>query len=92
MLESLAEHRRLDEGKSLQTYMSCLLKKGELEITTYLGAEAFYPGHFAAAGEPCLTKRSTLRRGDSYLLLFHTYHVVNGDCSAACLVCALHMS
>jgi hypothetical protein len=44
MLESLTERRRLDEGKSLQTYVSCLFKKGELDITTYLGAEAFCPG------------------------------------------------
>jgi hypothetical protein len=66
MLESLAEHRRLDKGTSLQTYVSCLFKKAELDITTYLGAEAFCPGHFAAAGEPRSTKRSTLRRGDSY--------------------------
>jgi DMATS type aromatic prenyltransferase len=65
MLESLAGHRRLDEGKGLQTYVSCLFKK-ELDITTYLGAEAFHPARLAPKGEPCLTKRSTLRRGDSY--------------------------
>ena len=44
MLESLAEHRRLDEGQGVQTYVSCLFKKsGELDITTYLAPEAFHP-------------------------------------------------
>ena len=48
MLESLAEHRRLDDGNGLQTYVSCLFKNnGELDITTYLGAEAFHPGRLA---------------------------------------------
>lgn len=47
MLESLTEHRRLDDGNGLQTFVSCLFKKnGELDITTYLGAEAFHPGRF----------------------------------------------
>ncbi|RAQ99353.1 Aromatic prenyltransferase, DMATS type [Stemphylium lycopersici] len=66
MLESLAGHRRLDEGKGLQTYVSCLFKKGELDITTYLGAEAFHPGRLTPIEGPRLTKSSTLRRGDSY--------------------------
>ncbi len=44
MLQSLAEHRRLDDGKGLQTYVSCLLmKNGELDITSYIGPEAFDP-------------------------------------------------
>ncbi|EOA85721.1 hypothetical protein ACJQWK_07740 [Exserohilum turcicum] len=66
MLERLAGHRRLDEGKGLQTYVSCLFKKGELDITTYLGAEAFHPGRLGSTGGGLLTKASTLRRGDSY--------------------------
>ncbi|EMD88355.1 hypothetical protein COCC4DRAFT_44186 [Bipolaris maydis ATCC 48331] len=66
MLESLAEHRRLDQGKGLQTYVSCLFKEGELDITTYLGAEAFHPGRLASSVRPWLTKSSTLRRGDWY--------------------------
>lgn len=58
MLESLAEHRRLDDGNGLQTFVSCLFKNnGELDITTYLGAEAFHPGRFGQ-------RRPTRRRGD----------------------------
>ncbi|KAL8789692.1 MAG: hypothetical protein Q9195_006689 [Heterodermia aff. obscurata] len=44
MLETLSEHRGLGEGKGLQTFVSCLFKEGELDITTYLGAEAYHPG------------------------------------------------
>lgn len=67
MLESLAEHRQLDEGKGLQTYVSCLFKKGELEITTYLGPEAFHPDRFPRTEEPgSIRRRSTRRRGESY--------------------------
>ena len=58
MMESLAEHRRLEDGNGLQTFVSCLFKKdGELDITTYLGAEAFHPGRLSR-------RRSTRRRGD----------------------------
>ena len=43
MLESLAEHRSLNEGQGLQTYVSCIFKKsGELDITAYLAPEAFH--------------------------------------------------
>jgi DMATS type aromatic prenyltransferase len=50
MLQSLAQHRRLDEGKGLQTYVSCLIKKnGELDITTYIGPEAFDPARLQGA-------------------------------------------
>ncbi|KAF2133643.1 dimethylallyl tryptophan synthase GliD1 [Dothidotthia symphoricarpi CBS 119687] len=63
MLESLAGHRRLDEGKGLQTYVSCLFKKGELDITTYLGAEAFHKGRLPCKREQ---KRGTLRRDEWY--------------------------
>lgn len=58
MLESLTEHRRLEDGNGLQTFVSGLFKNnGELDITTYLGAEAF---HLARLGQ----RRSTRRRGD----------------------------
>ena len=44
MLHALAQHRKLDEGKGLQTYVSCLFKRnGELDITSYIGPEAFDP-------------------------------------------------
>jgi hypothetical protein len=52
MLESLAEHRRLGEGKGLQTYASFLLKKGDLDVTTYLGAGAFHHGRLISRREP----------------------------------------
>ncbi|KAI0393716.1 dimethylallyl tryptophan synthase GliD1 [Xylariaceae sp. FL0594] len=49
MLHSLAQHRRLEEGKGIQTYVSCLIRKnGELDITTYLGPEAFDPARLRA--------------------------------------------
>lgn len=58
MLESLGEHRRLDDSNGLQTFVSCLFKNdGELDITSYLGAEAFHPARLGK-------RRSTLRRGD----------------------------
>ncbi|KAI2643565.1 dimethylallyl tryptophan synthase GliD1 [Xylaria nigripes] len=42
MLHSLAQHRRLEDGKGLQTYVSCLFGiDGELDITSYIGPEAF---------------------------------------------------
>ena len=45
MLETLSEHRDVSEGKGLQTFVSCLFKpNGDLDITTYLGAEAYHPG------------------------------------------------
>ena len=45
MLEIVANHRRLDEGKGLQTYVSCMFKKGgELDITTYISPQVFHPG------------------------------------------------
>ncbi|KAK2599078.1 hypothetical protein QQS21_005419 [Conoideocrella luteorostrata] len=44
MLKGLAEHRRLDSGKGLQTYIGIMLRKnGALDVTSYLGAEAFDP-------------------------------------------------
>ncbi|KAL3477607.1 aromatic prenyltransferase [Aspergillus californicus] len=43
LLESIAQHRGLDEGKGIQTFVSCLFKKsGELDITTYIGPEALH--------------------------------------------------
>lgn len=58
MLESLTEHRRLEDGNGVQTFVSCLFKgSGELDITTYLGAEAFHPGRLEQ-------RRATRRRGD----------------------------
>jgi len=66
MLESIAEQRQLNEGKGLQTYVSCLFKKGDLDITTYLGAEAFHSRRFAPNEEPRLVRRSVRRRGESY--------------------------
>lgn len=60
MLESLAEHRSLDDGWGLQTFLSCQFKNnGELDITSYLAPEAFHPYRTAQ-------RRSTLRRGDDY--------------------------
>ncbi|KAL4783263.1 aromatic prenyltransferase [Aspergillus varians] len=47
LLESIAQHRGLEEGKGIQTFVSCLFKKsGELDITTYIGPEALHPLRF----------------------------------------------
>ncbi|KAI5922016.1 hypothetical protein F4810DRAFT_712052 [Camillea tinctor] len=59
MLETLTEHRRLGVGNGIQTYIACLFKKdGELDITTYLGAESFRPARLV---QP---RRATRRRGE----------------------------
>ncbi|KAF2799612.1 dimethylallyl tryptophan synthase GliD1 [Melanomma pulvis-pyrius CBS 109.77] len=45
MLESMADHRNVNDGKGLQTYVSCMFKKGgELDITTYISPQVFHPG------------------------------------------------
>ncbi|KAI0469319.1 dimethylallyl tryptophan synthase GliD1 [Xylaria cf. heliscus] len=50
MLQSLAQHRRLGEGKGMQTYVSCIFKKNnELDITSYIGPEAFDPARLGGA-------------------------------------------
>ncbi|KAL2787217.1 aromatic prenyltransferase [Aspergillus keveii] len=42
VLEDLAQHRRLEDGKGRQVYVSCAFKAGgELDVTSYLGLEPF---------------------------------------------------
>ncbi|KAL4746285.1 hypothetical protein BDW72DRAFT_197826 [Aspergillus terricola var. indicus] len=67
MLEKLAAHRGLEEGKGLQTYVSCLFKgDGEMDITSYLGPEAFAPARLVQNGNGTkAVKRATRRRSDS---------------------------
>ena len=58
MLVKLAEHRHLEEGLGLQTFLSCRFESnGELEITSYLAPDAF---HASRHGQ----RRATRRRGD----------------------------
>ncbi|KAF7514145.1 hypothetical protein GJ744_004470 [Endocarpon pusillum] len=58
MLETLGEHRRLDDSNGLQTWISCLIKKnGELDLTSYLASEAFHPAR--------LTQRRATRRRET---------------------------
>ena len=45
VLEGLAEHRLLDSVVGLQTYVSCVFKNGQLDITTYMSPEALHPQH-----------------------------------------------
>ncbi|PSN60587.1 dimethylallyl tryptophan synthase GliD1 [Corynespora cassiicola Philippines] len=48
MLRGLAEHRSLDDGKGLQTYVSCMFKKsGVLDVTSYISPQVFHPGRVA---------------------------------------------
>ncbi|ROV92002.1 hypothetical protein VSDG_07630 [Cytospora chrysosperma] len=57
-------HRGLETAKGLQTFISCLFKPdGELDVTTYLGAEAYHP---ARADKTESKRGSLLRRGDNY--------------------------
>jgi hypothetical protein len=40
----VAEHRDLGDGLGLQTYVTCVLKKGgEADVTTYMSAELLHP-------------------------------------------------
>ncbi|KAF9728935.1 hypothetical protein PMIN06_010359 [Paraphaeosphaeria minitans] len=52
MLENIAEHRRLDDGKGLQTYVSCMFKKNDvLDITSYISPQVFHPSRLAQWGQ-----------------------------------------
>lgn len=65
MLEGLARHRRLEEGKGMQTYVSCLFKEnGDLDVTSYIGPEAFDPNRLGRPFTPS-PRRSTRRRSES---------------------------
>ncbi|KAE8356777.1 aromatic prenyltransferase [Aspergillus coremiiformis] len=60
MLKNISQHRPLSQGKGIQTYVSCLFKKnGELDITSYIGPEAFVPARLVK------TARAVRRRSNS---------------------------
>ncbi|KAI1261846.1 aromatic prenyltransferase [Xylariaceae sp. FL1019] len=62
VLEQLNRHRNLHDGKGAHIYLSCLIKEdGELDITSYLGAEAVDP--VKSRGQT--STRRTRRRSDS---------------------------
>ncbi|KIA75507.1 dimethylallyl tryptophan synthase GliD1 [Aspergillus ustus] len=67
MLQALSPHRPLDQGKGMQTYVSCLFRKnGELDITSYIGPEAFAPTRLANGhGQLNGAKKATRRRSNS---------------------------
>jgi DMATS type aromatic prenyltransferase len=49
MLESLAEHRGLENGKGMHTYLSYMFSKnGEPDIKSYLCPEAYHPARLAS--------------------------------------------
>lgn len=49
MLESVAEHRGLENGKGLHTYISYMFsKKGEPDVKSYICPEAYHPARFVA--------------------------------------------
>ncbi|KAH7038344.1 aromatic prenyltransferase [Microdochium trichocladiopsis] len=61
VLKQLNRHRQLHDGKGAHIFISCLITKdGELDITSYLGAEAVDPSKTAQARQ-----RKTRRRSDS---------------------------
>lgn len=65
LLEGLAEHRRLDEGKGLQTYIGLMVKKnGDLDITSCLGAEAFDPARAGGAKKLAGSRRAAVGFAD----------------------------
>ncbi|KAL8786719.1 MAG: hypothetical protein Q9195_008094 [Heterodermia aff. obscurata] len=66
MLENLSQHRALQDGKGMQTYVSCLFKKnGELDITSYIGPEAFDSARMTNGKANGVPKKGTRRRSDS---------------------------
>lgn len=72
MLQGICQHRPLDKGRGLQTYVTCLFKKNsDLDITLYSGPGAFDPAQMAKKlgaqkkNGTNGTPRPTLRRGDS---------------------------
>ena len=46
MLESLCDHRALDSGCGLQTYISCTVKEGQLSLASYIGPEIYHPARW----------------------------------------------
>lgn len=51
-LQSIAQHRPLDKGTGIQTYISFLITpSGELDITSYLSPEACHPARLAPSNE-----------------------------------------
>lgn len=65
MLESLSPYRRLDEGKGIQVYLSCLFKKtGDLDITSYVVPEVCAPAQ-PSSPKVSTSRRGTRRRSDS---------------------------
>ncbi|KAI1503388.1 dimethylallyl tryptophan synthase GliD1, partial [Biscogniauxia marginata] len=47
MMESVAEHRGLENGKGMHTYISYMFdKNGEPDIKSYIGPEAYHPARF----------------------------------------------
>ena len=48
MMQNVASHRHLDDSLGLQTYVSCVLRKGkEPDVTTYMSAELLHPQRLA---------------------------------------------
>lgn len=65
MLQCLSPNRRLEDGKGIQNYVSCLFKKsGELDITTYIAPEVLDPNH-QTHENGVVPHRPTRRRSDS---------------------------
>jgi len=45
-IESLSEYRLLEDGCGLQTYISCAVKNGRLDLTSYISPEIHHPGRW----------------------------------------------
>jgi DMATS type aromatic prenyltransferase len=58
----LGGHRRLDWSTGIQTSLACQFKDGELEVTSYLGPEAFHLGRMQK--ERPNGRRGTRRRDE----------------------------
>ena len=40
------QHRQLEDGSGLQTYVSCAVKKGRLSVTSYISPQVYHPGRW----------------------------------------------
>ena len=43
-IEKLSPYKRLEDGRGMQTYISCGVKSGKLGITSYLSPELYHSG------------------------------------------------
>ena len=45
-IESLSQYRLLEDGRGMQTYISCAVQNGRLDLTSYISPEIHHPGRW----------------------------------------------